>query len=363
MKKIIFTGGGSAGHVTPNLALFHEFRDEDVAISYIGSEQGIERRIIEECKTIPYYPIATGKLRRYLDLNNVKDPFRVLKGVMQSYRLLKRLKPDVVFSKGGFVSVPVIIGSWLNRIPVIIHESDMTPGLANRLSIPLATKVCATFPETMKHLPARKAVFTGAPIRAELLKGDAKAALRRCSFHSQKPVLLVIGGSLGSRAINQAVREGLDELLQRYQIIHICGKGNLDNKLLPRAGYCQYEYISEELPDVLAAADLAVSRAGSNVIFELLAVRIPMLLIPLTKQVSRGDQLLNAASFERMGYCHVLQEEQLSSDSLQEALQVLHSDRSAMRERQAGAEAGEGASRIAELLREASDLLDSEASD
>jgi UDP-N-acetylglucosamine--N-acetylmuramyl-(pentapeptide) pyrophosphoryl-undecaprenol N-acetylglucosamine transferase len=356
MKKIVFTGGGSAGHVTPNIALFSKLRADGVSMIYIGSERGIERQIIEQYKDIDYYPISTGKLRRYWDVNNLKDPFRVIKGVLQSYRLLKRIRPDVVFSKGGFVSVPVIIGSRLNGIPVIIHESDLTPGLANKLSIPLATKVCATFPETLSHLPATKAEYTGAPIRDELLQGDAKTGRMICGFHSQKPILLVIGGSLGSRAINQAVREGLADLLMDYQIIHICGKGNEDESLRHTKGYCQFEYIGDELAHVLAATDLAVSRAGSNVIFELLAARIPMLLIPLSKQVSRGDQLLNAASFEKMGYSKVLHEENLTSQSLHEGVRVLRDGREAIEREMAKVQASDALERIIEILRSASSV-------
>lgn len=353
MKKVVFTGGGSAGHVTPNIALFGRLQAEGVKIEYIGSEQGIERQMIEGLGDVPYHPIATGKLRRYFDLKNLKDPFRVIKGALQSYRLLRRIRPDVVFSKGGFVSVPVMIGSKLNGIPAVIHESDMTPGLANKLSIPLATKVCVTFPETLSYLPKGKAVYTGPPIREELLIGNAEAGRKRCGFHSAKPIVLVMGGSLGSQAINKALRESLDDLLRTFQIAHLCGKGNIDRDCAGKAGYCQFEYIGAELPDMLAMADIAVSRAGSNAIFELLAVRKPMLLIPLSKQASRGDQILNAQSFERAGYCRILYEERLEKRTLQDEIHALWSSAEEIAERMAKRETGNSISQIVEIIRSA----------
>ena len=228
MKKIVMTGGGTAGHVTPNIALMPALRSEGYEISYIGSYEGIEKGLIEAQK-VPYYGISSGKLRRYFDVKNFSDPFKVIKGYYQSIRLLKKIKPDVVFSKGGFVSVPVVLAAKHCKIPAIIHESDITPGLANKLAIPSATKVCCNFPETMKYLPEGKAVLTGSPIRQELLNGNPSNAIKLCRFeNTEKPVVLIIGGSTGSRAINTAIRDLLPELLKRYNIIHLCGKGNLD---------------------------------------------------------------------------------------------------------------------------------------
>ncbi|MEX2414651.1 MAG: undecaprenyldiphospho-muramoylpentapeptide beta-N-acetylglucosaminyltransferase [Paenibacillaceae bacterium] len=327
MRKIVLTGGGSAGHVIPNVALIPQLINAGWSVEYIGSVSGIEREIVESFGDVHYHPISTGKLRRYIDMKNLKDPLRVLRGVAQSYRLLRRIRPDVVFSKGGFVSVPVIIGSWLNRIPVIIHESDLTPGLANRISIPLASKVCVTFPETLKHLPKHKAEYTGSPIRADIVHGQASKGRERCGFHSHLPILMVMGGSLGSQAINRRIRESLDVLLPRFQIIHICGKGNIDELHKATIGYRQFEYVNEGLPDILAMVDIVVSRAGSNSIFEFLALKKPMLLIPLTLQASRGDQILNAQSFEKMGYCRVLYEEDISQSTLYQAIIQLYEDR------------------------------------
>lgn len=314
-KKIVLTGGGSAGHVTPNLALISGLRRLGWEIHYIGSAQGIEKEIIENTG-VPFHPIASGKLRRYFDWKNFQDPFKVLAGVFQAYCLIKKLKPHVIFSKGGFVSVPVVIGGWLNRIPVVIHESDMTPGLANKLAQPFASKICITFPETLSHVAANKAVRTGLPIRQEILAGNRTRGLDLCRFHRNKPVLLVMGGSLGSRAINEVIRANLPLFLSRYQVVHICGKKNADPGYSRLQGYCQFEYIAEELPHILAMADIVVSRAGATSLNEFLALKKPMVLIPLTLQASRGDQLLNARSFEASGYGKVLEEEHLTGKAL-----------------------------------------------
>ncbi|MDR6551380.1 undecaprenyldiphospho-muramoylpentapeptide beta-N-acetylglucosaminyltransferase [Paenibacillus qinlingensis] len=326
MKTIVFTGGGSAGHVTPNLALMHKLKQLGWDVKYIGSATGIEKDIIDR-EGVPFYPISSGKLRRYFDLKNMKDPFKVIKGVYESYRLLKRLKPAIVFSKGGFVSVPVVLGSRMNNIPVIIHESDMTPGLANKISIPFATKVCVTFPESLSHIKGGKSVLTGLPIREHISSGKASRALQLCDFHTQKPVILVMGGSLGSQVLNQAVRANLGRLLQQFQIVHLCGKGNVASELLTTRGYKQFEYLNEELPDVLAMTDLVISRAGATSIFEFLGLEKPMLLIPLSRQASRGDQILNAASFQKAGYADVIQEEDLTADGLASHVEELYKNR------------------------------------
>lgn len=323
MKKIVMTGGGTAGHVTPNIALIPALQKEGYEISYIGSYEGIEKRLIEE-QHITYHGISSGKLRRYFDPKNFSDPFKVLKGYYQSIRLLKKIKPDVVFSKGGFVSVPVVLAAKHCKIPAIIHESDITPGLANKLAIPSATKVCCNFPETLKYLPAEKAVLTGSPIRQELLKGNSAHALAMCRFPDHaKPVLLIVGGSSGSRAINTAVRGLLPELLKKYYVIHLCGKGNLDTSLSEVNGYAQFEYANQELADMFALSDLVISRAGANAICELLALRKPNILIPLSASASRGDQILNAHSFESQGFSYVLEEEAVSNTALLEAIETV----------------------------------------
>ena len=353
MKKIVLTGGGTAGHVTPNIALLPGLKERGYKISYIGSYNGIERSLIEK-QGIDYYAISSGKLRRYFDLKNFTDPFRVLNGLRQAHHLLKHdLKPDVIFSKGGFVAVPVVEAARRLHIPVICHESDMTPGLANKLSFPAATKICCNFPETLKYLPADKAVLTGSPIRSELLQGDAAKGRAFCGFPNDgKPVLLIIGGSLGSVAVNQAVRSILPALLETFRIIHLCGKSNLDETLKGRDGYAQFEYISEELPDLFAAADIVISRAGANAICELLALRKCALLIPLSAAASRGDQLLNAASFEKQGFSKVLQEEELSDEVLLKTIRELYDNRQTYIEAMDKSEAGDAVGTILKLIEE-----------
>lgn len=320
------TGGGSAGHVTPNLALVPTLRTLDYDIKYIGSKDGIEKEIINK-EGIPYYEISSGKLRRYFDLKNFTDPFKVIIGIKDAYNVLKKEKPNIVFSKGGFVTVPVVIAAKLRGIPIVCHESDMTPGLANRLTIPYTTKLCVTFPESLKNVKGGKGVLTGTPIRKELLKGSREKGRRFLNFDDMKPVMMVIGGSLGSKAINGTIRESLNEITNKYNVVHICGNGNLDESLKDVKGYKQFEFIREELPDVMAVADIVVSRAGANSIFELLALKKPNLLIPLSRNSSRGDQILNAASFEKSGYSMVIQEEDLKKESLLKALDELNKNR------------------------------------
>ena len=315
MKKIVMTGGGTAGHVTPNIALFDSLQKDGYEIYYIGSYEGIEKGLIED-KKIPYYGISSGKFRRYRSWKNLTDPFRVLHGFFQARRLLGRIRPNVVFSKGGFVSVPVVMAAKTRHIPVIIHESDLTPGLANKLAMPSATKVCCNFPETLPYLPKEKAVLTGSPIRQELLHGNKQAAKDFCGFTDDLPILMVMGGSIGSVYINNAIRGCIDTLLTKYQIIHLCGKGNIDESLKDKKGYAQFEYISENLPDLFAAADLVVARAGANSICELLALHKPNILIPLSRNASRGDQILNANSFAKQGFSAVLEEEEVTSEKL-----------------------------------------------
>ena len=326
MKHIVLTGGGTAGHVTPNIAMIPRLKELGYKISYIGSYDGIEKKLIEELD-IPYYGISSGKLRRYFDVKNFTDPFKVMKGLFEAKKLMKQLKPDVVFSKGGFVTVPVVVAASRKKIPTFIHESDMTPGLANKLSIPFATKVCCNFPETVSHLPADKAVLTGTPIRQELLTGDPKKALEFTGFTPDKPVILVIGGSLGAVAVNDAVRAILPELLKEFHVIHLCGKDKLDESLKNTQGYVQYEYIKKELADLFALSSIVISRAGANAICELSALNKPNLLIPLSARASRGDQILNARSFERLGYSKVLEEEEITNDILLDAIHDLYENR------------------------------------
>lgn len=326
VKKIVLTGGGTAGHVTPNIALIEKLRSEGYDISYIGSYDGIEKGLIEKIGIL-YYGISSGKLRRYLSAKNVSDIFRVIKGMREAKKLMKKLKPDVVFSKGGFVSVPVVYAAKSCKVPAIIHESDMTPGLANRLCIKKAARVCYNFPETIKYLPAGKAVHTGTPLRRELFAGSREKGLEFTGFDGSKPVLLIVGGSTGALRVNEAIWSILDTLLEKFDIIHLCGKGKKKAELDGRAGYVQYEYISEELKDLFALADVVVSRAGANAVCELLALRKPTVLVPLSAAASRGDQILNAESFERAGYSFLLREENLTDETLKAAIDEVYDNR------------------------------------
>ena len=326
MKKIVLTGGGTAGHVTPNIALLPALKREGYEIAYVGSYDGIEKKLITDYK-IPYTGISTGKFRRYLDVKNLTDPFRVIKGFAEARKYLKQYTPDVVFSKGGFVSVPVVRAAASLGIPCVIHESDMTPGLANKLCIPVAYKVCCNFPETLKLLPENKALLTGSPIRSELTQGNKLSGLDMCGFTANKPVIMVIGGSLGAAAVNKAVRDALPELLKDFQIVHLCGKGKLDNLLLTTPGYKQFEYITEELKDLFAMADIVISRAGANAICELLALKKPNILIPLPAASSRGDQILNARSFEAQGFSMVINEDDLTTRLLVNKVHELYTNR------------------------------------
>lgn len=326
MKKIVMTGGGSAGHVTPNIALIPELKKQGYEIHYIGTKEGIEKGLIEPLN-IKYHSISAGKLRRYIDFKNLTDTFRVVKGFNDAISVLRRVKPDVVFSKGGFVSCPVVWAAWVLRIPVIIHESDMTPGLANKLSMPFAKRVCFTFPETEKYVPTEKRLLTGIPVRESLILGKAELGKRFCGFNDTKPIIVVIGGSLGSEILNKTIRDSLKELLKEFQICNICGKGNLDASLNNLKGYKQFEYINEELPHIFSMADVVVSRAGATILFELLALKKVNLLVPLSRNASRGDQILNAQSFEGQGFSKVIMEEDLEQEYFVNCILELYKNR------------------------------------
>jgi UDP-N-acetylglucosamine--N-acetylmuramyl-(pentapeptide) pyrophosphoryl-undecaprenol N-acetylglucosamine transferase len=326
MKRIVLTGGGTAGHVTPNIALIPKLKDFGYEIHYIGSYEGIEKELLKPFD-ITYHGISSGKLRRYFSLQNFTDPFRVLVGFVEARRIIKKIKPNILFSKGGFVTVPVVVAGKAHKVPVITHESDMTPGLANKLAFPSATKICCNFPETLKFLPGNKGVLTGSPIRKEMFEGNKNIALQMCGFTDQKPVILILGGSLGSVVVNTAIRRLLPEILEGYQIIHLCGKGKIDTSLTDLQGYAQFEYLQSEYKDVIALADLVISRAGANAICELLALYKPNLLVPLSLKASRGDQILNAKSFEKQGFSMVLEEENLTKESLYESIEALHNNK------------------------------------
>ncbi|MBO4766286.1 MAG: undecaprenyldiphospho-muramoylpentapeptide beta-N-acetylglucosaminyltransferase [Lachnospiraceae bacterium] len=349
MKRIVLTGGGTAGHVTPNIALIDRLKEEGFEVFYIGSKTGIEKELIENLG-IPYYGISSGKLRRYFSMKNFTDPFRVLHGYREAKKILKELKPDVLFSKGGFVSVPVVTAAGKAKIPTIIHESDMTPGLANKLSIRYATRVCCNFAETLSHVKG-KGVHTGTPIRRELFTGSREAGLAYAGLSGEKPVILVVGGSTGAVRVNEAVRAALPKLLPEYDILHLCGKGKTDPGVTAE-GYVQKEYCDREMKDVLAMADIVISRAGANAICELLALHKPNLLIPLSAEASRGDQILNAASFEKQGFSVVMQESEVTPETLSAAVSDLFANRQRYIDAMAASPSSDATETVIALIKE-----------
>ncbi|MCQ2453265.1 MAG: undecaprenyldiphospho-muramoylpentapeptide beta-N-acetylglucosaminyltransferase [Clostridia bacterium] len=350
-KRIVLTGGGTAGHVSPNLALLPHLLEKGYDVHYIGTENGIEHSMIGSLPQVTYHVVKSGKLRRYFDWKNFTDPFRVLAGAFQSAHLMRKLKPDVVFSKGGFVSVPVVFGAWLHRIPVLCHESDLTPGLANRICSKFARKVCTTFPECAEALGS-KGIFTGTPLRPELFSGSREKGLAMAGFDGSKPVLLMMGGSLGAQSVNKALRAALPELLKEMNVFHICGKGNLDDSLQHLTGYYQREFLSAELPDALACADYILSRAGSNALCEFQALGRPMLLIPYPKGASRGDQILNAHSYEKRGLARVLLQENMTAESLTAAIHSMMQDGDTLTAALKAAPPADGTMKVLELIAE-----------
>ncbi len=351
MARIVLTGGGTLGHVTPHLALLPYLREKGYEIHYVGTEKGMEADRMRAEPGVIYHAVQSGKLRRYFSWQNFTDPFRVIAGAFQSAHLMGRLKPDVVFSKGGFVAVPVVFGAWLHRIPVLCHESDLTPGLANKLCKPFARRFATTFPECAQALGS-KAEMTGTPLRRELFSGSREKGLQLLGFDGGKPVLLMMGGSSGAQSVNKALRAALSALTPSFDVAHICGKGNLDAALEGKPGYTQLEFLSEELPDVLACADLVLSRAGANALCEFQALGRPMLLVPYPKGASRGDQILNARSLEKRGLCRVLPQEDMTPETLAEAVEATWKDRERLTEALKNAPPADGTARVLELIEE-----------
>jgi len=324
-RTIILTGGGTAGHVAPNLALIPALKKLGFEIHYIGEAGGFEQRLTAG-QPVVFHAVRAGKFRRYFSLKNLTDPVRVVCGYFDAKKIVRDVKPDVIFSKGGFVTVPVCAAGKKCGVPVVLHESDYTPGLANRLSMRYAAKVLVTFEDTLPHTKG-KGIFTGTPIRPEVFFGTKEKGLAFLNFNGKKPVLLVMGGSQGAGALNDAIRAALPVILKKFDVAHLCGKGKLDASLLNEKGYRQFEYVSAELPDVFAASDIALSRAGANSIFEFLALSLPALLVPLPLTQSRGDQIQNAGYFKKRGYAAVLPQEKLTEKTLADALTDLYEHR------------------------------------
>ena len=349
-KRIIFTGGGTAGHVTPNIALIEPLLREGWEVHYIGSESGMEKDLIAGLPEVVYHGISTGKLRRYFSWQNFIDPFRVIKGYFQARKLIRGIRPDVIFSKGGFVSVPVVLGA--GKVPVVAHESDYSPGLSNRIASRFTDKICLSFEDTLADVQPGKGIFTGTPIRPALYSGSRERALAFTGYSGEKPVLLVMGGSLGAQKLNELVRAALPQLCERYDVIHLCGKGKNDCDCIA-CGYQQYEYIDKELPDLFALSDVVLSRAGANSVVELLALNKPSVLVPLTSASTRGDQLLNAKYMEKKGYAKVVDQNTAMTDSLVAAIDEVYRDRAAYAERMCEDTRSDGTEAILEIIKKA----------
>ncbi|MBR2273979.1 MAG: undecaprenyldiphospho-muramoylpentapeptide beta-N-acetylglucosaminyltransferase [Alphaproteobacteria bacterium] len=306
MPKIIFTGGGSAGHITLNLALIPYFIDRGWQIFYIGSQGGMEEELIKKYPSVKYHSILTGKLRRYFSLQNILDMVKIPIGCVQAMYLIHKINPDIIFSKGGFVSFPVVIGGFLNRKKIFMHESDITPGLANKMSLPFVSTFFTTFEETINTIKHKNKVQCVGPVlSSRLFDGNKEQGAKFAHLCDNKPTIMFIGGSLGAQSLNNAVAQNLSQLLKKYQVIHIAGKNGY-NPQLKREGYQQYEYVDTELKDLMALADVVISRAGSNSIFELASLNKPMILVPLPNTSSRGEQTLNAKNFVAKGYAEMI---------------------------------------------------------
>ena len=350
-KTIVLTGGGSAGHVTPNLAIIPKLEKMGFNIEYIGTKKGIERDIITRAG-FPYHIISAGKLRRYFSFKNFIDPVKIIAGYLKSRKILKRLNPSAVFSKGGFVGVPVVYAAYGLSIPTVLHESDSTPGLANRLCIKRAQTVCVAFESALRSIPEGKGVITGLPIREKLLGGDRERGLALCGFSGKKPVLLIMGGSLGAKALNDTVDAAMPGLTRKYDVAHIRGEKNMGDCCSP-AGCKPFGYVDEELADIYAAADIMLSRAGATAVFEILALALPALLVPMPQSASRGDQLENAEYFKEKGFSHVLPQERMTEESLIGAIDELYKDREALSARMKRENTTDAAAAVAQIIADA----------
>lgn len=328
---IVFTGGGTAGHVTPNLSLIEALTKEAWTIAYIGSKASIEENLIKDTD-IPFYSIASGKLRRYFSWKNFIDPFKIGFGILQAYFILRKLKADIVFSKGGFVAFPVTVAAWLQRVPIVAHESDCEPGLANRLSFPFVNTLCLTF-ASQNALSSTKAVkVTGTPIRETIFNGDPAVGREICGFTEKKPCLLIIGGSLGAGKLNEVIRAALPALTAEYQVVHLCGPNKCDPQY-NQENYCQLEYAKDELAHLFALADIIISRSGANSLYEILALQKPHILIPLSRKMSRGEQIQNARYFENLKISVVLDNDTLNEDNLLQAITQVQEQGPLLRQR------------------------------
>lgn len=325
MKKyntIVLTGGGTMGHVTPNLIILPELMYNFDKVYYIGSFKGVEKEKVASFNSklkpsqnkLEYISIPTVKLDRVKWYKNILLPFTLIKAIIEAKQYLRTIRPDVLFSKGGYVSVPVVIAAHQLHIPIVIHESDLSMGLANKISAKRATTVCTTFPETAKKTV--NGVYTGSAINPKLATADGEKLKNKYKLYPNLKTILITGGSLGSSPINDAILKILPYLVINYNVLHLTGRGKKVN--FHHANYHQLEF-TDDIGSFFKASDLVISRAGSNTIFELANLKKPMLLIPLPKNASRGDQLENAEYFKKLGIANIIQQEDLE-DHLKEAI-------------------------------------------
>lgn len=320
--KMVLTGGGSSGHVSPLLAVAAELvasRTSSVSeVTFLGSTEGPERHLATTAG-YPYFPIATGKLRRYIDWKHLGDPFHVPVGVAQARKLLQSLQPAIVLSSGGYVSVPTVIAAWTLRIPIVLFEPNARQGLANRMTARIARKICLGFPDPEKHFPRRKAVVTGHPVRPEMIAGISDTGFALTKFHKDRPVLLVIGGSQGASYLNTFIRRALPRLTPTMQVVHLCGPGNLAPDLLHEPQYVQFEYVTDELPHLYAMSTIALTRAGAATLAELAACRLPAVLVPLPTSAN-DHQAANAKIYAAHGASIMLNQTEIHADRLVDTL-------------------------------------------
>lgn len=343
MKKVVFCGGGTAGHVYPALAVAEKL--ENCQIHFFGGS-GMEKDILKNFPNITYHQIPVVKFERKLTPKNLLIPIKLFKGIKAAKAELKKINPDVVFSKGGFVSVPVALAAKKLGIRVVSHESDLSFGLANKIILHSCTYMCTTFKETATK--NKKCIHTGQPIRQKIFNGKKL----NLGFNSSRPTILVLGGSLGAKFLNDLVFNHLDTLLKKYNVIHICGKNNYRD--IKKDNYLLLPF-AENIEDYFATADIVVSRAGSGVINELLALSKPMLLVPLSKKCSRGDQIENARLFEKYGYCQMVEEEQCTFFNFLQKLENLQKNASKMQENMKKTAKNNSVSQIVEILKKCSD--------
>ena len=334
LSRVVVTGGGTAGHVVPAIPVVEALSAQGCEVHFVGGVEGPERGLMANLPAI-YHGVRTGKLRRYLSMQNLLDCFRIPLGVFQAWQLLRRIAPEVVFSKGGFASFPAVLGAWLNGIPVVAHESDLTPGLANRLALPFVAALCLNFDASTMARRRLRTVVTGTPLRRQLLEGDARRgrALLGIDGGAERPVLLVVGGSQGAARLNEVLRAALPELLKSHWVVHVCGPGRTAAGYADQPGYMQVEYVDDGWGDVIAAAGLVVSRAGANALSEWLTLGVPHLLVPLPKTASRGDQLENAAFAAANGWSLVIEEHELDAATLLAGIAKLADDAPDVRRR------------------------------